>query len=134
MTSMKATRSTDDDKLWCYRGYTFSDQRHVRELRTSAPWLARHKDGIMVEPVFSKERAKETIDRWILQEIITPEKKEALTKLWFRYGNYGLYHTDGNHKFIQRFLDGPSDTRKEYIIHGLTQQCIKAVDDILYPK
>jgi len=131
---MKATRTIDDKHMWNYRGYTFADQRHIRELRMHAPWLANHKDGIFVEPAFSKEKAMQVIDRWILIELITPEKKEALSKLWFRYGNYGSRHTPGNHKFIQRFLDGPSDEREEYLVHGLTEDCIKAVDDILYPK
>lgn len=129
---MKAKRDPNSDgTVWNYRDYTIVDQRNVPKLRLHAPWLAQHKNEIFVEACMTKEGAMQVIDTWILKDIITPEKKEKLTHLWFRFGNYGIKHTAGNHKFIQRFLDGPSDERNAYKHHGLTQECIKAVDEIL---
>jgi len=59
---------------------------------------------------------------------LTEEQVRRLERLWFIYGNEGKYHTDGNHKFIQRFLDAQQDQRKLYRPDA---GCIKAVDEIL---
>lgn len=127
----RAKRSKDDPTRYEYRGHTIIDQRKNVELRTHAPWLAIHNDGSTVRSAMDQNKAKAAIDRWLLEELLTPEKKRALNDLWFIYGNYGIRSTPGNHKFIQRFLDGPEDAREDYRSHGLTDQCIKAVDDIL---
>ena len=35
---------------------------------------------------------------------------EDLKRLWFLYGNRGKFHTDGNHKIIQRVLEHEHDS------------------------
>jgi len=59
---------------------------------------------------------------------LTEDQVRKLERLWFIYCNMGKYHTDSNHKFIQRFLDAKQDQRKFY---RPTAECIKAVDAIL---
>ena len=61
---------------------------------------------------------------------ITPEQINQLNNVWFIYGNNGLKHTHGNHKFIQHVLQG-SDYRKLY---KPTKKCMKVVDNILCRK
>lgn len=59
---------------------------------------------------------------------LSDEQTRKLDDLWFTYGNNGPKHTDGNHKFIQRFLDAQQDQRAFY---RPTAECIQAVDHIL---
>jgi len=51
-----------------------------------------------------------------------------LQDLWFIYGNNGKKHTDGNHKFIQRLIEGNGDMRKFY---KPTKECIDEVDKVM---
>jgi hypothetical protein len=71
-----------------------------------------------------------------MKVVLTNTQKEALTKLWFIYGNGGKKATLGNHKFIQCLLELNEDYRKSYVrtpfvIHALTSECIVEVDKIL---
>ena len=52
----------------------------------------------------------------------------AMEGLWFRFGNNGPKHTMGNHKFIQRHVEGRMD---EIDLYDPTDECREAVRKIL---
>lgn len=62
---------------------------------------------------YNKAAKKLGIFRMVLTETIIKELKE----LWFIYGNNGKYHTKGNHRLIQEFLETyklGSDVNEQY--------------------
>lgn len=72
-----------------------------------------------------------TRDRKLPVLELTESQVKRLERLWFIYGNHGPKHRDGNHKFIQRFLDAQQDQREGYRAHGISEECEKAIDAIL---
>ena len=69
--------------------------------------------------------------------ILNENQIKALKELWFVYGNHGVKHTFGNHKFIQGLIEDQKDYRSFYKKKNipkesrLTKECINTVDEIL---
>ena len=57
----------------------------------------------------------------------TEAQKKAIEYLWFVYGNGGVKHTMGNHKFLQRHVEGRHDEAK---FHQPSDECVEAFEKV----
>ena len=63
---------------------------------------------------------------------LTEEQRAKLENLWFRFGNHGIKHTNGNHGFIQGLIEHGYDfrlMRNKYT--PPTPECEACVDEVL---
>jgi len=61
---------------------------------------------------------------------MTEKQRKALEFLWFTYGNGGNCHTNANHKFLQRHVEGRLDEAKCFE-HLITEECRRAHDRVM---
>ena len=61
--------------------------------------------------------------------VLTQKQKKALEFLWFKYGNGGSCHTNANHKFLQRHVEGRHEDAGVYITR-ITESCKEAFERI----
>jgi len=118
-----------DGKQWIYRGCVIVDQRGYS---SDLPAFCLYDAKDAVYPAYSLADAKRIIDEKAAHVNLSDQQIDGLRRLWFDYGNNGSQHSDGNHKFIQRFLDRSQDTRYDYPrACGLTRDCVRDVDEII---
>ena len=55
-------------------------------------------------------------------------RQRKMESLWFVFGNHGAAHTDANHKYVQRHVEGRA---KEADFYPATAECKKAVARVL---
>ena len=72
------------------------------------------------------EEIQEKVERIIAKDYDNPALSDeiALGSLWFVFGNNGPAHTPGNHKYIQRIVEGNDHLADLY---DATEQCKDAV-------
>ena len=62
--------------------------------------------------------------------VLTQKQVKALEFLWFKYGNGGSSHTNANHKFMQKHIEGNSKDAGLYITR-ITKACKEAFERVL---
>lgn len=65
-----------------------------------------------------------------MSEPLTVVQKAAIELLWFRYGNGGSCHTNENHKFLQRYIEGRPADAEVYRVR-ITESCRNAFEKVM---